>query len=254
MCKFQDVFALHGQELGKTNLVKHSIHTGTHAPVKQRPYRTPVCRRQKIEELVEGMQEQGVVCPSSSPWASPVVLVLKKDGSSRFWVDYRRLNSITRKDVYPLPRIEDILDTLGGAKYFSSLDLLSGYWQMELNDDVKQKSAFITHHGLFEFVCMPFGLCNAPATFQRLMQRVLTGLEGKMCFVFIIYDILVYSKTFEEHLECLQTVFARLREAGLRLKPKKCGLLQKEITFLGHVSASGIHPDPEKTDKVKHYP
>ena len=254
VCKFQDVFALHEQELGKTNLVKHSIHTRTHAPVKQRPYRTPVCRRQKIEELVEGMQEQGVVCPSSSPWASPVVLVPKKDGSSRFCVDYRRLNSITRKDVYPLPRIEDILDTLGGAKYFSSLDLLSGYWQVELDDDAKQKSAFITHHGLFEFVRMPFGLCNAPATFQRLMQRVLTGLEGKMCFVFID-DILVYSQTFEEHLECLQTVFTRLREAGLRLKPKKCALLQEEITFLGHVvSPAGIQPDPEKTDKVKHYP
>ena len=130
-----------------------------------------------MNEMVSDMQEQGVVQPSSSPWASPVVLVPKKDGTLRFCIDYRRLNAITWKDVYPLPRVDDILIAFGESKYFSSLDLASGYWQIELDEDAKRKSAFTTYNGLFEFIRMPFGLCNAPATFQRLMQRVLSGLE-----------------------------------------------------------------------------
>ena len=149
-----------------------------------------------------------------SPWASPVVIVPKKDGSKRFCVDYRRLNAVTRRDVYPLPRIDDILDAAGGAKYFSSLDLASGYWQVELDQEAREKSAFTTHRGLFEFTRMPFGLCNAPATFQRLMQAILAGLEGTSCFVYLD-DILVVSDTFEDHLKHLSEVFMRLRRAGL---------------------------------------
>ena len=156
--------------------------------------------------MVNEMEERGIVQPSSSPWASPVVLVPKKDGSMRFCVDFRRLNSITRKDVYPLPRVDDILDTLGNAQYFTTLDLASGYWQVPLDDDARPKSAFTTHQGLYEFVRMPFGLCNAPATFQRAMQSVLAGLEWRDCFVYID-DILVASATFEEHLQQLEQVF-----------------------------------------------
>ncbi len=189
-----------------------------------------------------------------SPWASPVVLVPKRDGTTRFCIDYRRLNAQTKKDVYPIPRIDDILDTLGTAKYFSVLDLASGYWQVELDKEARQKSAFITHRGLFEFVRMPFGLCNAPATFQRLMQVVLSGLEWDSCFVYLD-DILIASTTSEEHLRHLGEVFMRLRRAGLRLKPKKCHLLREELSYLGHVvSASGIKPDPAKVDKVRSYP
>lgn len=164
-------------ELGFTGVVKHYIETGDHAPIKQLPYRTPICRRKKISEFIDSMQEQGVVKPSASPWASPVVLVPKKDGTLRFCVDYLRLNSVTTKYVYPLARIDDILDTLGGMKYFSSLDLASGYWQVTLDPACSPtcKTAFTTHRGLYEFVCMPFGLCNAPVTFQRLMQKVLEG-------------------------------------------------------------------------------
>ena len=250
-----DVFALDDSELGCTSLVQHSIDTRDHHPVKQQPYRTPVVCREKIESMVSDMQKQGIVKPSHSPWASPIVLVPKKDGSLRFCVDFRRLNSLTRKDVYPLPHVEDILVTLGEAKYFTSLDLASGYWQIELDEDAHAKSAFTTHHGLFEFVRMPFGLCNAPATFQRLMQVVLSGLEWHSCFAYLD-DILIASCTLDDHLRHLHEVFGCLREAGLRLKPRKCLLLCDEVPYLGHViSSQGIYPDPAKTkSEIISYP
>ena len=248
------MFALNDAELGCTDLVQHVIETGRHPPIKQQPYRTPFAQREKIGQMIDDMKERGIVKPSTSPWASPVILVPKRDGTSRFCIDYRRLNAITTKDVYPLPRIDDILDTLGEAKYFSSLDLASGYWQVELAPDARQKSAFTTHKVLFEFVRMPFGLCNAPATFHRVMQVVLAGLEWRSCFVYLD-DILIASKTFEEHLDHLREVFDRLRKAGLRLKPKKCLLLRREVPYLGHViSKEGIRPDPAKTEKVHRFP
>ena len=205
-----DIFALDDSELGCTTIVRHAIHTENHPPIKQHPYRIPVIYRGKIEQMVSQMQAQGIVRPSKSPWASPIVLVPKKDGSLRFCVDFRKLNSITKKDVYPLPRVEDILDTLGEAKYFTSLDLASGYWQVELDEDARAKSAFTTHHGLFEFTRMPFGRCNAPATFQRAMQAVLAGLEWNSCFVYLD-DILIASRTLDEHLQHIREVFGRLR-------------------------------------------
>ena len=249
-----DVFALSDSELGCTDIVQHSIDTGNHAPIKQQPYRTPIVRRDQIKKMIDQMQKQGIVQPSKSSWASPIVLVPKKDGSLRFCVDYRKLNSITRRDVFPLPRVDDIFDTLNGAKYFTSLDLASGYWQVELDEDARTKSAFTTYNGLFEFVRMPFGLCNAPATFQRVMQIVLAGLEWQSCFVYLD-DILIASKTFSEHIQHIREVFARLRAAGLRLKPKKCLFLREEVPYLGHlISAQGIRPDPSKTEKVKMFP
>lgn len=248
------VFEMNKSELGHTNVVQHVIDTGSSGPIKQQPYRTPVVQRDHIAQLIKQMQTQGIVKPSASPWASPVVLVPKKDGSTRFCVDYRRLNAVTKKDVYPLPRIDDILDTLSEAKYFSTLDLSAGYWQVELDEDSQAKTAFTTHCGLFEFTRMPFGLCNAPATFQRLMQVVLSGLEWDCCFVYID-DILVASKTFEDHLRHLQLVFERLQKAGLRLKPSKCHFLRDKVPYLGFVlSKSGIQPDPSKTDKVNNFP
>ena len=147
-----------------------------------------------------------IVKPSCTHWVSPIVLVPKKDGTTRFCVDYRRLNQVTRKDVYPLPRIDDIIDTLAQAKCFSTLDLSAGYWQVALDTESQSKTAFTTHCGLYEFTRMPFGLCNAPATFQRLMQLVLAGLEWDCCFVYLD-DILIASKSFDEHLRHLQLVF-----------------------------------------------
>ena len=194
-----DIFAVDDLELRCTSLVQHSIDTGDQLPVKQQPYRTPVVYREKIEKMVNDMQEQGVVKPSNSPWASPIVLVPTKDGSLRFRVDFRHMSSITTKDIYPLPHVEDILDTLGEAEYFKSLDLASGYWLVEFDQDAGAKSA---HHGLFEFVRMPFRLCNAPATFQRLTQAVLSDLEWCSCFAYLD-DILIASRTFDDHLHHL---------------------------------------------------
>jgi hypothetical protein len=249
-----DVFALDGSELGYTEVVQHHVNTGDHTPVKQQFRRIPSVHHDIIEKMVQDMTEQGVIRPSISPWASPVVLVPKKDGTKRFCVDYRRLNGITKKDVYPLPRIDDILDTVGGCQFFTSLDLASGYWQVGLDEESSPKSAFVTHCGLYEFTRMPFGMCNAPATFQRLMEVVLADLLWKECFAYID-DILVSTRDFRGHLKTLQEVFNRIRKAGLRLKAKKCQFLKTSVSYLGHlVTREGIQPDPAKTDKVVNYP
>ena len=254
LCSNMDVFALDDTELGCTSLVQHEIDTGEHSPMKQHFRRVPFVHREKISQMVDDMLEKGIIQPSSSPWASPIVLVPKKDGQLRFCVDYRRLNSVTKKDQYPLPRIEDILDSLGEMHYFSTLDLASGYWQIEMGEEARQKSAFVTHRGLHEFVRMPFGLCNAPATFQRLMEVILDGILWKECFVYID-DVLVCSKSPEEHLVHLTEVFERFRKANLRLKPKKCMFLRPKVPYLGHIiSREGVSPDTEKVDKVKYYP
>ena len=251
---YNDVFALSDEDLGCTDVVKHKIDTADHVPIKQYPRRTPFAQRAKIAAMIADMERKGVVSPSVSPWASPIVLVPKKDGTTRFCVDFRRLNAITKKDVYPLPRIEDILDTLGRAQYFTTLDLSAGYWQIQLDASSKEKTAFTTHCGLFQFNRMPFGLCNAPSTFQRLMQTVLVGLEGKTCFVYID-DILVCSRTFDDHVRHLQAVFDRLRTANLKLKVQKCVFLRDEVQYLGHtISKHGIAPDPSKVSKVQNFP
>ena len=194
----QDVFATQGQPLGRTDLVQHDIQTGEAAPIKQHVRRPPIHQREAAQEEVDKMLKQGIIEPSSSPWASPVVLVKKKDGSVRYCIDYRQLNAVTRKDSYPLPRIDDSLESLGSARYFSTLDLASGYWQVGLTEAAKEKSAFCTTSGLYQFKVMPFGLANAPATFQRLMERVLMGLQWDMCLVYLDY-VIVFSSSLEDH-------------------------------------------------------
>ena len=252
--KFTLVFALDNSELGRATEVTHSITTTCQQPCRQPPRRVPFSLRGKVQQLIQEMLAQGIIQQSSSPWASPIVLVTKQDGSTRFCVDYRKLNAATKLDVYPLPRIDDSLDLLAGNKYFSTLDLMSGYWQVGMDPDSQEKTAFITHSGLFEFTVMPFGLCNAPATFQRLMEHVLVGLVREKCIVYLD-DILIIGRFFEEHLTNLQTVLTRLLEAGLKLKPEKCKLTRTEVDFFGYVvSENGVSTNPAKVSAVTQFP
>lgn len=198
--------------------------------------------------------ETGLIVPSNSQWTSPVVVVEKKNGKKRLCVDYRKLNRVTKKDCYPLPRIDDMLETLQGSQWFSSLDLASGFWQVELDPKDREKTTFITRFGTYEFTVMPFGLCNAPATFQRLMDTVLRDILWHFVVVYID-DINVGSKTFDEHLLHLEQVFIRLEQAGLKLSPEKCFFFKEELPFLGHVvSRKGIQTDPEKLRVIKEFP
>ena len=201
------------------------IHTGDATPLKQAARRMPFGVRKEVAAQLRNMQTAGVIEPSSSPWASPIVLVRKKDGTLHFCIDYRGLNSVTKLDTFPLPRIDDLLDQLGKSKYFSTLDLASGYWQIRVHRDSKEKTAFITRQGLYQFKVMPFGLTNAPSVFQRLIQRVLMGLNpdhGSDLVGVYIDDVIVFSEMLEKHLQHLDLVLKRLKEANLKLKLSKC--------------------------------
>ena len=251
---YDNVLAKCPEDLGRTSILSHRIETGEVQPIRQQVRRVPLPHRGIVQDLLKDMLEKRVISPSKSPWASPIVLVKKKDGTTRFCVDYRKVNDVTRKDAYPIPRVDDTLDMLSGSTWFTTLDLKSGYWQVEVAEEHREKTAFCTPEGLFEFNVMPFGLCNAPATFQRLMNSVLAGLQWSTCLVYID-DIIIVGKTFDEHLKNLQHVFECLKQAGLKVQPHKCQFLQQEVTFLGHViSPNGIAPDPAKTSKVEQWP
>ncbi|XP_073670965.1 uncharacterized protein [Paramisgurnus dabryanus] len=240
--------------IGRTDVLQHCIYTTCQVPIKQRPYRLNPVKQQAMEEQLEVMLRDGIVEPSHSSWASPVVMVPKKDGKLRFCVDYRKINAITESDAYPIPNISEILESLSGASIFSSIDLNSGYWQVNMDPNSKAQTAFIVSAGLYHFNTMPFGLKNAPATFQRLMEKVLEDLRSKICFVYID-DIIIYSSTESQHLQDLQSVLQRLENAGLTINLKKCKFCLSEITFLGHVvSAKGITADLSKVEAIRNFP
>lgn len=263
LMKNQEVFIKSDGKLGRCDWYKHDIDTGDALPIKQRPYRLPIYKRKEVEDQIADMLDQGIITPSNSPWAAPIVLVKKKqtqaqiqkqEVSYRFCVDYRKLNEVTRSDAYPLPRIDDTIDALAGSQYFSTLDLASGYHQMGLSERAKDKTSFTTGQGLYRFEVLPFGLSGAPSSFERLMERVLAGLHWSICLIYLD-DIIVYSDTFEQHVERLQLVFDCLRNAGLKLKPQKCHLFQTEVLYLGHiVSKDGIKSDPSKIERVRDWP
>jgi len=254
LLEYADVFTAPGGELGHTTLVQHTIDVGEQRPIKQAPRRASLHSRVIIDEAVKDMLKQGVIEPSTSPWASPVVLVRKKDGSHRFCVDYRQLNEATVKDAYPLPRLDDSLVAMGGAQWFSTLDLHSGYWQVEMAEGDKEKTAFATRMGLYHFTVMPFGLTNTPATFERLMELVLSGMPWEQLQV-SLDDVIVFGATFLIALLNLALVFERFRKAKLKMKVKKCALFQESVAFLGHVvGRDGVHCDPEKIAVVQDWP
>ena len=210
---------------------------------------------EEVWKHLKEMVEIGAIRKSNSPWASAVVLVRKKDGSLRFCIDLRHLNKRIIKDAYSLPRIEETLDCLNGAKIFTSLDLKSGYWQVEMEEESKPLTAFtLGPLSFFECERMPFGLTNAPATFQRLMESCLGDLHLNWCIIYLD-DIIVFSETPQEHIKRLHGIFQKLASAGLKLKPSKCEFFKKKITYLGHlVSEKGIEVDPKKSEAVWKWP
>ena len=251
--RHEDLFATNPANLGRCKLVKHHIET-TGPPVYQNRYRTAVQLRPVVKQQIEEMLANDIIRPSSSPYGSPILLVKKKDSDYRFCVDYRKLNDSTVKDRYPLPRRDETIDALHGAKYFSTLDLASGYWQIELDEECKQKTAFTTEFGHFEFNRMPFGLQGAPSSFQRLMNHIFREELNVFALVYLD-DIIVFSRTLEEHFRNLETVFRRLREAGLKLKLKKCSFEKNSVPYLGHiVSADGLATDPKKISAMTNFP
>ena len=240
LLEYADIFPVPGYPLtGHTEAVEHDINTGDRSPMRCAPRRMSPQKMKREEECVTEMLTGGQIEASDSPWSSPVVLVTKKDGGTRFCVDYCQLNDATVKDAYPLPRIDDTA---------------SGYWQVSLSREARAKTAFATHSGLFQFRVMPFGLCNAPATFERLMDRVLQGLRWSRCLVYLD-DIISFGGTFDGALSNLTLIFERLRSYGLQLKSSKCHLFRVSVPFLGRiVGRRGLECDPTKIEDVKLWP
>src|SRR5208282_1124204 len=251
---YEDVFSQGEYDIGRTHLVEHTIDTGDHIPIRQPLRRHPITHLEIIDKQVEEMRQSGIIEPAASPWASNVVLVKKKDGSLRLCVDYRNLNAVTYQDTYPLPHIDTCLNTLQGAAWFSTLDLRSGYYNIPIREIDKDKTAFITRRGSWRYNVMPFGLTCAPSVFQRLMDLVLCGLTFEACMVYLD-DIIIFGPDFDTHLDRLRLVFERVRQAGLKLKASKCCLLQRKVSFLGHVvSENGLEVQEEKVTAVKSWP
>ena len=253
--KWDNIFSKGSSDIGHTKLVEHHIKLSNDEPFKEAHRRIPPGLIEEVREHVQEMLQGDVIRNSESPFSSNVVIVRKKDGTIRFCVDFRKLNNRTIKDAYAIPRIEDTLHLLAGTKYFSKLDLRSGYWQVEVAEEDKHKTAFqVGTLGFFEFNRMPFGLCNAPATFQRLMERCMGDMNLRDCLIYLD-DIVVFSATFEEHLERLEAVFERLQTNHLKLKASKCEFFRRQITYLGHVvSENGIQADPTKIEAVTRWP
>ena len=254
--QFSDVFSKHEFDLGCTPLMQHHIDTGTARPIRQGLRRHPQVHLDAIDEQVDKMLQAGLIEPSSSPWASNVVLVKKAEVGAppRVTIDYRALNLVTYKDAYPLPNINACLDALEGCTYFSTLDLRSGFFQVPIYGPDADKTAFITRKGQFRFRVMSMGLCNSPSSFQRLLDLVLRGLTWSSCLVYVD-DIIIMSKSFPDHVEHLRSVLQRIRDARLKLKVSKCHLFQPAVKFLGHIiSKDGISADREKTRAITDWP
>jgi hypothetical protein len=239
---------------GKTTLCSHKIEIKPGArPIKLAPYRANPEKADQIRKELDQMIKMGVIEESNSPWSSPVVLIPKPDGSIRFCIDYRRVNDITQPDAFPLPRIEDLIDKIGKAKYLTKIDLSRGYWQVPMDEEAIPISAFVTPHGQFQWKFMPFGLRNAPGTFQRLVKQVLTGLE--MFTGAYLDDIVIFSNSWHEHLKHIQMVFDRIRKAGLTLKKAKCVFATAEVEYLGHTVGLGkVAPRLAKVEAILKFP
>ena len=246
LLEHHNIFSLDKNEIGCTDTAEHVIELLDTEPFKERFRRIAPPLVEEVREHIQEMLDGGAIRPSQSPWCNAVVLVRKKDGGLRFCIDFRRLNRRTKKDAYPLPRMQETMESMVGARLFSTMDLKSGFWQVKMAKESQQYTAFtVGSMGVYEFLRMPYGLCNAPATFQRLMQNCLGELNLTYALIYLD-DVIVFSSTEEDHIHRLRVVFGRFMEHGLKLKPSKCHFLQDEITFLGHqISAEGMRPGTE---------
>lgn len=250
---YDDIMSKHESDTGLTDVMEHSINTGDAAPINQRPYRLSFSERSQVQKLVSEYMDAGFITESDSPWACPIVIVKKKDGTLRFCCDWRKLNSVTRKDAMPLPRIDDMIDRFGEAKFISKLDFTSGYYQVPLDSESREKTAFVTPDGHYEWQVMGMGLTNAPATFQKLMYKVLGGLLWTNAMAYLD-DIVVFSKSFDQHLVDLKAVFDRIRNCKLKIKIPKCSFAKAGIHYLGYViTPRGVECDPATTARVENF-
>uniref|UniRef100_A0A1X7TVH1 Reverse transcriptase domain-containing protein n=1 Tax=Amphimedon queenslandica TaxID=400682 RepID=A0A1X7TVH1_AMPQE len=248
--RYKDVVT---SKLGQTNRIEHQIRVGDVTPSRQRPYRLPYAKYEAVRKELQSMEQMGVIRPSCSEWASPMVIVPKKDGDIRVCVDYRKVNSVLKFDAYPVPRVDEMIDRIGRGRFITTLDLNKGYWQIPVEEASQDKTAFVTPFGLYQFTMMPFGLQGAPATFQRLVDQVLRGTEGFAGAY--IDDIAIYSETWEDHMEHVEEVLTRLRAAGLTANPKKCKFGMSEVVYLGHKIGRGqVKPEVSKIAAVRDYP
>ena len=258
---FSDIFAFDSRNIGNCRVLEHTIDTGDNPPVHAHPYRASKAQRDFIDKQIEEWIEMGIVIPIYSEYSSPVVIVPKKDidpvtgkNAQRLCIDFRALNQIMVSDKYPLPRIDDILAMLSHCDYFTALDCNQGYLQIFIADEDVKKTAFITHQGLYAFLKMPFGLKNAPATFQRCVDRILGECKYKFAIGYLD-DVMCFSKSFEEHIDHLRKVLIRIRNSGMTLKISKCSFAMNKITYLGHVvNKDGIRMDPERLRAINNYP
>ena len=252
---FQDTFAKDPDNPGSVDpsVAVHTIDTGDAKPIGQAPRRLSPQKRKVVKEHIDKLLKAGIISPSRSPWASPVLLVPKGENGFRMCIDYRKLNAVTKKEIFALPRIDDIFDSIAGAQWFSTLDLASGYHQIPLDESSKDKSAFVTYDGAYRFNFMSFGLVNAPSTFQRCMDAVLAGLKWN-CVQIYLDDAIIASKSFDQHIIDLTAVLTRFKEAGFKLKASKCHFCVSEIKYLGHlVTREGIRANPEKVALIRNW-
>ena len=249
LIKYQDVFSKTEFDLGRTHLGEHVIDTGDAKPIKQRPRRVPIAFADQEEKVIKQMEEQKIIRKSNSPWASPLCLVMKPNGKVRPCIDYRAVNKLTEPDCFPIPNTKDCLDAFAGAKLFSTFDLTAGYHQVPVMEKDIPKTAFISKYGLYEHLTMPMGMMNSGATFQRIMETALRGLQWLICLIYLD-DVCVFGKDFDEHIHRVEQVLSRMRDAGLKLKPEKCHLLKTEVNFLSFtISERGILPSPHNVAK-----
>ena len=265
--QYGEAFSKSNEDISRTKLVKMDIDTGDSPPVSSRPYTLPLKHYDWVQREIESLEHVGVITKSMSKWASPIVIVHKKSAPGeppkrRLCVDFRKVNELQQDvitagkikgqiSIHPLPKIDEMYVKLKGAKVFSTIDLRSGYHHITLGKSTRAKTAFVIPFGKYEFLMVPFGLAQAPAYFQLLMNKVLHGLEFAMMYL----EDIIFSKNEFQHLEHLETVFSHLREAGLKMKQSKCDVFKKEIHYLGHlISPEGISPLPNKLDCIQHMP